>query len=365
MTPSSRSPSTTPGPGVAKSVTLSDPLPAGGNWSISQAVNAGTCAITGAVGSQTLNCTFGDLAAGATRTLKVKSATSATSCGVYDNTATASSTNNDPASVNDSGKISCRKPSVTVTKTPNDQTIDAGDDAEFTITVDNAGPGRRQERHAEGPAPGGRELVDQPGRQRRAPARSPARSAARRSTARSATSPQARPARSRSRAPPAATSCGVYDNTATASSTNNDPASVNDSGKITCQKPERDGHQDAGQPDDRRRRRTPSSRSPSTTRAPASPRASRSATRSRRRQLVDQPGRQRRHLRHHRRRRQPDPQLHLRRPRRQARPAPSRSRAPPAPPAAASTTTPRPPAPPTTTRPRSTTAARSPARRRA
>ena len=63
------------GPGVATGATPSDPLPASGNWSISQAVNAGTCAITGAVGSQTLNCTFGDLVSGATRTLKVKTAT--------------------------------------------------------------------------------------------------------------------------------------------------------------------------------------------------------------------------------------------------------------------------------------------------
>ena len=129
------------GPGVAKSVTLSDPLPAGGNWSISQAVNAGTCAITGAVGSQTLNCTFGDLASGATRTLKVKTATGVGACAVYDNTATATSTNNDPGSVNNSGKITCQAPGLAVNKTPDNQTIDAGDDAEFTITLTNNGPG--------------------------------------------------------------------------------------------------------------------------------------------------------------------------------------------------------------------------------
>ena len=96
------------GPGTAKSVTLSDPLPAGtaSPWAISSQPAGDPCSITGS----TLSCAFGDLAPGASETVEVTAATTFADCTVYDNTATASSTNNDPASVNDSGKISCRKP---------------------------------------------------------------------------------------------------------------------------------------------------------------------------------------------------------------------------------------------------------------
>src|SRR5207245_5506811 len=66
------------GPGKAKTVTLSDALPGGSgiNWSISPAYSGpGTCSISGSPPSQTLNCSFGDLASGASASVHVTSAT--------------------------------------------------------------------------------------------------------------------------------------------------------------------------------------------------------------------------------------------------------------------------------------------------
>ena len=84
------------GTGVATGVTLNDPLPGGPgiNWSISPAYGGpGTCSITGAVGSQTLVCSFGNLAPGASVSVHITSATTTASAGSYLNTATASATN--------------------------------------------------------------------------------------------------------------------------------------------------------------------------------------------------------------------------------------------------------------------------------
>ena len=76
------------GPGAENGVTLSDPLPAGTgvSWSIGPAYSGpGSCAITGAVGSQVLSCSFGDLANGASASVHVSSASS--SAGTYTSTA--------------------------------------------------------------------------------------------------------------------------------------------------------------------------------------------------------------------------------------------------------------------------------------
>src|ERR1019366_2575683 len=85
-----------PGTGAATAAALNDLLPSGTgiNWSISPAYGGpGTCAITGAVGSQTLACSFGNLAGGDSALVHVTSGTSTSSCAAYPNTATASGTN--------------------------------------------------------------------------------------------------------------------------------------------------------------------------------------------------------------------------------------------------------------------------------
>jgi YVTN family beta-propeller protein len=77
------------GPGVEDNVALSDPLPAGTgvSWSISPAYSGpGTCSIGGAVGSQVLSCSFGNLASGASASLHITSASAG--AGTYVNAAT-------------------------------------------------------------------------------------------------------------------------------------------------------------------------------------------------------------------------------------------------------------------------------------
>jgi hypothetical protein len=95
------------GVGVARAVTLADPLPAGAgvSWSISPAYSGpGTCSISGAVPHQTLTCSFGNMEAGASASVHITSATTSASAGTYENTATASASNE--ASVEASARTS-------------------------------------------------------------------------------------------------------------------------------------------------------------------------------------------------------------------------------------------------------------------
>ncbi|MGA7396581.1 MAG: VWA domain-containing protein, partial [Solirubrobacterales bacterium] len=125
------------GPGVANSVTLADPLPAGvaSSWSIVSQPAGNPCLIT----AGTLNCSFGNLASGASVSVKVKASTNNANCGTYNNTGTAASTNHPNATANAS--VECKKPNLGTLKTAVQGTISAGDNAEFTIVVSNAGPG--------------------------------------------------------------------------------------------------------------------------------------------------------------------------------------------------------------------------------
>ena len=87
--------STAGGTATANNVALSDPLPgsAGTNWSISPAYTGpGTCSISGAVGAQVLNCTFGNLAPAIGTSVHVSSST--TTNGTLSNTATFTADNN-------------------------------------------------------------------------------------------------------------------------------------------------------------------------------------------------------------------------------------------------------------------------------
>ncbi|MBK9711345.1 MAG: DUF11 domain-containing protein [Kouleothrix sp.] len=123
------------GAGTAKGVTVSDTLPTNGglSWSISPAVSG--CAITSGV----LTCTFGDLAAGASKSVHISSPTTPASCGTVSNTASVTTTNDGSGTASASVTVQC--PSLTVTKTADAATVDAGDPIGFTITVSNGGPG--------------------------------------------------------------------------------------------------------------------------------------------------------------------------------------------------------------------------------
>ena len=128
------------GQGAATDVTIHDDLPAGAslNWSLVPAFNG--CAITGSVGNQDLDCSFASLGAGASKgPIHVQSATVKGDCGTIDNSATVDATNDDPASNPASVVVQC--PDVSVEKSPNNGTVNAGQNAVFTIVVTNGGPG--------------------------------------------------------------------------------------------------------------------------------------------------------------------------------------------------------------------------------
>jgi uncharacterized repeat protein (TIGR01451 family) len=75
------------GTGLARGAALTDPLPAGAGlaWSVSPAVQG--CSIAGGV----LDCAFGDIPGGGSRTVHVTSPTTVDSCAAYANTATGTS----------------------------------------------------------------------------------------------------------------------------------------------------------------------------------------------------------------------------------------------------------------------------------
>ncbi len=136
----------------ATGVSLNDPLPGGTgvvtpvHWTIaSQSGAGGTCAISGSDGSQVLTCGPVTLAAGGgSLSVHVTASTTGDNCGVYDNTATFTSTNAGTGSASASVTVLC--PDVSVVKTPDSEatgpgTVGAGSDAVFTIVTSNAGPG--------------------------------------------------------------------------------------------------------------------------------------------------------------------------------------------------------------------------------
>ena len=151
---------TNAGPGAAAGVTIADPLQAGAgvDWSISPAYSGpGTCTINGAVGSQELDCSFGDLASGADVTVHITSATTGASCATYDNTATLHATNEPGiAPGSDSTTVQCPDPSIV--KTADADTVDAGTQIGFTITASNGdapGTGTAKGVVINDPLPGG------------------------------------------------------------------------------------------------------------------------------------------------------------------------------------------------------------------
>ena len=139
------------GPGTATGVTLNDTLPAGVSWSEDSA----DCSI----GGTTLTCTFvGPLAPNATRTIHVTGATDATDCGQLDNTASVLASN-EPADVlennSSTASVTVNCPDVTVTKTADVPTINAGATAAFTVVVRNLGPGTATNVTLNDPLPSG------------------------------------------------------------------------------------------------------------------------------------------------------------------------------------------------------------------
>ena len=143
---------TNSGAGTATAATLTDPLPTGTGirWSISPAYSGpGTCSIA----SGTLSCAFGNLTSGATATVQVTSATSASSCAAYSNTATLSASN--ASSVQASATTTVQCPSLGLTKTATAATVPAGGSIGYALAVTNSGAGTATAATLTDPLPAG------------------------------------------------------------------------------------------------------------------------------------------------------------------------------------------------------------------
>jgi len=219
---------TNTGANPASGVTLADALPAAGvgGWTISQQPGGAPCQVA----AGRLNCSFGDLNAGQSVTVKVKTGTSFAQCGVYDNPAAVASAAN-AADVSDGGKITCQKPNLTVQKTGNGP-IDAGQDAAFTITVGNSGPGVAKSVSVNDPLPGGTAGPWTIGSQ---PGGNPCSIAGGNLSCSFGDIAAGQQVQVVVKAPTSNTACATYDNVATASAANAPSGTANAS--VTCRKP--------------------------------------------------------------------------------------------------------------------------------
>ncbi|MFF8381291.1 hypothetical protein ACF07V_34825 [Streptomyces sp. NPDC015661] len=132
------------GPGTVVGAALTDPLPSGAGvqWQIAPSYRGpGSCTLQGPAGSQTLRCAFGSLRQGTQAVVHVAGTTTTASCGTYPNTATAAARNAPPVRASASATVACPPPppSLSVAKTADAATVDAGDPIGFTITTRNGG----------------------------------------------------------------------------------------------------------------------------------------------------------------------------------------------------------------------------------
>jgi uncharacterized repeat protein (TIGR01451 family)/LPXTG-motif cell wall-anchored protein len=142
------------GTGDAIGVVINDPLPAGPGVSWSIESGAANCSVQGTAPTQTLHCTAVDLAPGESESVHLTSPTQWTgsgqaavnSClggpaanGVYPNTATLTATNE--PSLTDSATTRVLCPDLTLVKTADAASVNAGSPIGFTVTATNGGPG--------------------------------------------------------------------------------------------------------------------------------------------------------------------------------------------------------------------------------
>jgi len=101
------------------------------------------------------------LAAGASFSVTVSSPTDADDCGLVSNPdASADADNHDE--VTDSGEQTVECPDLTISKTPDGGTVNAGDPISFTITLHNAGPGTATNVDLDDDLPAGFEWAEDP-----------------------------------------------------------------------------------------------------------------------------------------------------------------------------------------------------------
>ncbi len=148
------------GTGTAHDVALNDPLPAGSdlNWSIADQPDGNPCSISGSAGTQTLECSFGDLAPGDSVSVHVTSDTAKADCSTLPNVASVTASNNDE--LNPQADVTVECPGLNIAKTAADSSINGGDSASFTIVVWNTGPGTAINVTLDDPLPGGLAWTD-------------------------------------------------------------------------------------------------------------------------------------------------------------------------------------------------------------
>jgi uncharacterized repeat protein (TIGR01451 family) len=127
---------TNTGQGNANGVTVSDTLPTAAGLSWTESPDDAACEI--AAGK--LTCDFGTIAPGASKSVHVVSPTTAATCGIVDNTATVTSSGAGSGSDSDSVDVNCA--AIDVEKTADAESVSAGEQVGFTVTLKNTGEGQ-------------------------------------------------------------------------------------------------------------------------------------------------------------------------------------------------------------------------------
>jgi uncharacterized repeat protein (TIGR01451 family) len=131
------------GPGAAQGVSVTDTLPAGNAWTITDNSAAVTCPSTPQTSSFTCTVT-GNLANGASFTITARRTVSTAECDLLTNSAIVSSTNEAAGTTgdnSDSGTITVNCAELSLAKTPDNSVIVPPGTATYTVTVTNHGPG--------------------------------------------------------------------------------------------------------------------------------------------------------------------------------------------------------------------------------
>ena len=130
---------TNEGGSEAQGVTLTDDLPAGGDldWSIESQTGISGCTISGAVGSQSIDCPTVNLAADASYSIHIVSDTSNASADSVTNTASVTTTND--GSDEDDDTVVILKAGIDIVKVADADHVDAGAVIGFSITVTSTG----------------------------------------------------------------------------------------------------------------------------------------------------------------------------------------------------------------------------------
>ena len=124
------------GTGSAYDVQLADLLPAGSDLDWSEDPDSADCQITGSVGAETLECSFGDLAPGDSVSVHVVSDTTQLDCATFPNVASLTSDNHPELNPSADTTVECA--GLNISKLADNGTIVAGDIASYTVVVWNA-----------------------------------------------------------------------------------------------------------------------------------------------------------------------------------------------------------------------------------